>query len=347
MTTVRITREHEPLAEKAIVLPAAGANGANGTKPAGVGMTVSAIIVNWNGGDFLRSCIASPYRELGGPLREIIVLDNASSDQSVESVEHAFPALEIVRTTENLGFAKANNLGILASRSDCVLLMNNDAVANPGSIGSLVAVMEQDDRIGIVGPQLRNPDGSLQLSYGPFPSVLGVVGGFRVRKADRYYARTGYEHSHDVEWLTGACLLVRRRMLDEIGLLDERFFFNYEDVDLCKRAHDRGWRCVYTPDASVIHHRAMSSVNHEIRERIFIEKRRSQLLYYRKHGSIESFYVIKAFNLAYVMLHLLWSECAAIANRGSTEQGPAPQFYRRLLRTVWATDWSSLTCISL
>ena len=341
MTPRQITTEGEPLAEKVREFASVGEGGANGIKPERMGMTVSAIIVNWNGGDFLRSCIASPYRELGGPLREIIVLDNASSDQSVESVQYAFPALEIVRTGENLGFAKANNLGILASQSDSVLLMNNDAVANPGSIGSLVAVMEQDDRIGIVGPQLRNPDGSLQLSYGPFPSVLGVVGGFRARKADRYYERTGYDNSHDVEWLTGACLLVRRRMLDEIGLLDERFFFNYEDVDLCKRAHDRGWRCVYTPDASVIHHRAMSSANPEIEERILLEKRRSQLLYYRKHGSIESFYVIKAFNLVYVMLHLLWSECAAIANRGSTEQGPGPQFYRRLLTTVWATGWSS------
>ena len=341
MTPKRITTEDEPLTEKARERAAAGEGGANGTKPARVGMTVSAIIVNWNGGDFLRSCIASPYRELGGPLREIVLLDNASGDQSVESVQHAFPALAIVRTSENLGFAKANNLGILASESDSVLLINNDAVANPGSIGSLVAVMEQDDRIGIVGPQLRNPDGSLQLSYGPFPSVLGVVGGLRVRKADRYYERTGYENPHDVEWLTGACLLVRRRMLDEIGLLDERFFFNYEDVDLCKRAHDHGWRCVYTPDASVIHHRAMSSGHPEIKERILLEKRRSQLLYYRKHASMESFYVIKAFNLVYVMLHLLWSECAAIANRSATEQGPRPQFYRRLLATVWAMGWSS------
>jgi GT2 family glycosyltransferase len=304
-------------------------------------MTVSAIIVNWNGGDFLRNCIASPYRELGGPLREIILLDNASSDQSVESVQHAFPAVAIVRTGGNLGFAKANNLGILASQSESVLLMNNDAVAKPGSIASLVAVMEQDDRIGIVGPQLRNPDGSLQLSYGRFPSVLGVVGGFRTRKVDRYYERTGYENPHDVDWMTGACLLVRRRMLEEIGLLDEGFFFNYEDVDLCKRAHDRGWRRVYTPDASVIHQKAVSSVNPEMKERILLEKRRSQLLYYRKHGSIESFYLIKCLNLAYGMLHLLWSVCATVANRGSTGQVPRPQFYRRLLTTVWAMGWSS------
>jgi GT2 family glycosyltransferase len=304
-------------------------------------MTVSAIIVNWNGGKFLQSCIATPYRELGGPLREIIVLDNASSDQSVESVQHAFPAVAIVRTGGNLGFAKANNLGILASQSECVLLMNNDAVARPGSIDSLVAVMEQDDRIGIVGPQLRNPDGSLQLSYGRFPSVFGVVGGLRIRKVDRYYEGTGYENPHDVDWMTGACLLVRRRMLEEIGLLDERFFFNYEDVDLCKRAHDRGWRCVYTPDASVMHQKAGSSVNPEMKERILLEKRRSQLIYYRKHGSIESFYLIKALNLAYGTLHLLWSVCATIANRGSSEQVPRPQFYRRLLTTVWATGWSS------
>jgi len=304
-------------------------------------MTVSAIIVNWNGGKFLRDCIASPYRELGWPLREIILLDNASSDQSVESVQHAFPAVAIVRTGGNLGFARANNLGILASQSESVLLMNNDAVANPGSIGSLVAVMEQDDRIGIVGPQLRNPDGSLQLSYGRFPSVLRVVGGLRIRKVDRYYEGTGYENPHDVDWMTGACLLVRRRMLEEIGLLDERFFFNYEDVDLCKRAHDRGWRCVYTPDASVMHQKAGSSVNPEMKERILLEKRRSQLLYYSKHGSIESFYLIKALNLAYGMLHLLWSVCATIANRGSSERVPRPQFYRRLLTTVWATGWSS------
>jgi len=302
-------------------------------------MRVSAIIVNWNGGELLRSCIASPYRELGGPLREIIVVDNASSDESVENVEHAFPTLEIVRNTENVGFARACNQGILASRGESVLLMNNDAVANPGFIGSLVAVMEQDDRIGIVGPQLRNRDGSLQLSYGPFPSVLGVVGGFRARKVDRYYERTGYEKPHDVEWLTGACVLLRRRMIDEIGLLDERFFFNYEDVDLCKRARERGWRCVYTPDAAVVHHR-VSSVNPRINERILLEKRRSQLLYYKKHGSIKAFYAIKSLNLAYGMLHLLRAEYAAIANGGAAREVPRPQFYKRLLTTVWATGWS-------
>ena len=303
-------------------------------------MRVSAIIVNLNGGELLRSCIASPYGELGGPLLEIIVVDNASSDQSVESVQHAFPALEIVRNTENLGFAKASNQGILASQGESVLLMNNDAVAKPGSVGSLVAVMEEDDRIGIVGPQLRNPDGSLQFSYGHFPSVLGVLGGFRARKADRYYERTGYEKPHDVDWLTGACLLLRRGMLDEIGLLDEQFFFNYEDVDVCRRARNRGWRCVYTPDTAVIHHRAVRSVNPEIIERILLEKRRSQLRYYRKHGSIKSFYLIKSLNLAFGMLQLLWSVCAAISNRGSTERARRPQFYRRLLTTVWATGWS-------
>jgi GT2 family glycosyltransferase len=304
-------------------------------------MRVSAIIVNWNGGDLLRSCIAPPYRELGGPLVEMIVVDNASSDQSLERIQQAFPALDIVRLSENFGFAKATNLGILASRGEAVLMMNNDAVATPGAIASLVKVMEQDERIAIVGPQLRNADGSLQLSYGRFPSVSRVVGGFRIRKGDRYYERRGYEHLHDVDWLTGACLLVRRRMLDEIGLLDERFFFNYEDVDLCRRARDRGWRCVYTPDASVMHHRAMSSGNPQIKERILLEKRRSQLIYYRKHASIESFYLIKAINLAYGMLHLLWSVCATIANRGSSEQVPRPQFYRRLLTTIWATGWSS------
>jgi len=306
-------------------------------------MRVSAIIVNWNGGDLLRNCIASPYRELGGPLAEMIVVDNASSDQSLECLQHAFPALDIVRLSENFGFAKATNLGILASRGEAVLMMNNDAVATPGSIALLVTAMEQDERIAIVGPQLRNSDGSLQLSYGRFPSVSGVVGGFHVRKGDRYYERRGYENPHDVDWLTGACLLLRRRMLDEIGLLDERFFFNYEDVDLCKRARDRGWRCVYTPDASVIHHRARSSDNPQIKERILLEKRRSQLLYYRKHGSVLSFYLIKILNLAYGMLHLLWSEFAAIANRGSTGQVPRPQFYRRLLTTVWATGWSPQT----
>ena len=303
-------------------------------------MRVSAIIVNWNGGDLLRSCIAPPYRELGGPLVEMIVVDNASSDQSLEHIQQAFPALDIVRLSENFGFAKATNLGILASRGEAVLIMNNDAVATPGAIASLVSVMEQDERIAIVGPQLRNADGSLQLSYGRFPSVSRVVGGFRIRKGDRYYERRGYENRHDVDWLTGACLLVRRRMLDEIGLLDERFFFNYEDVDLCRRARDRGWRCVYTPDASVMHHGARSSEHPQIKERILLEKRRSQLLYYRKHSSALSFYLIKILNLAYGMMHLLWSEYAAISNRGATPHVPKPQFYRRLLAAVWTTGWS-------
>lgn len=302
-------------------------------------MRVSAIIVNWNGGELLDNCVNSLYGDLGTLLLEIIVIDNASTDLSLDRVLSKFPKIKIVRNAENVGFAKAGNQGIRLSHGEYVLLINNDAAVYPGAIGSLVQIMERDHRVGIVGPRLRNPDGTVQYSYGRFPSVFRFLTELGVPKSERYYQRSGYECVHEVDWLTGACLLLRRSMLDDIGLLDERFFFNYEDVDLCRRAQAHGWLRVYVPDADVFHHKGRSSLQPEIRERILLEKRRSQLFYYRKHGNIGSFYLIKALNLTYSLLHILGAECSRMAGYPSHYRGYKQGLYRRLFAAVWEVGW--------
>jgi GT2 family glycosyltransferase len=294
---------------------------------------VSAVVVNYNGGELVDRCIGSLYREPSGLLAEIILVDNASRDGSLERVEHKYPGVKILKNEHNLGFAKANNQGIAVAGADAVLLLNNAAEVGEGAVRALADTMERNPRVGIVGPRLRNPDGTLQYSYGPFPSALRFLVDLPSEKSARCYDRTGYDEAHEVQWLTGACLLIRKRMLDEIGGLDEAFFFNFEDVDLCKRARAAGWRCCYAPQAEAIHHRGSSILSEDVRERIVIEKRRSQLRYFRKHAGAGSFYLMKSLNLAYAAAQ--WLRCSPRACLGSPEGVREQAFYRRVLTTVW------------
>lgn len=296
-------------------------------------MDVCTVIVNFNGGSLLGRCIDSLVAEITGCSFEIILVDNASQDNSLAQIDSKYPFVRILRNDTNLGFAQANNQGIICSQGDLILLINNDAEVRKGAIRALVEMMLSDPRIGIVGPRLLNPDGSLQYSYGPFPSLFEVLTGLLLDKSERYYNRRGYEHSHDVEWLTGACLLLRRKMLDEIGMLDDRFFFNYEDVDLCKRAWASKWRCSYVSTAEVVHYRGISSRLPVVVDTVMIEKRRSQVLYFAKHHRVTSYCVIKGINLLYAVLQvILW---AVVSAAGFPRSGGSPKSYLRLLKVLW------------
>lgn len=296
-------------------------------------MMVSVVVVNYNGGEILRRCLASIAREDPEYVLETILVDNASRPDDLDGLGETSPVFTLLRNAENVGFARATNQGIAVARGEFILLLNNDAELRPGALHSLVEAMEAGPRIGIVGPRVLNPDGSLQLSYARFPSALRWLAALPTPKEFRHYERAGYESGHRVEWLSGCCLLVRRQMLEELGGLDEQFFFNFEDIDLCKRAHDAGWRCWYAPSAQVMHYRGASSVTPEVRERILLEKRRSQLLYFRKHGTRVGFMLIKGITLLYGVLGLCWSVLGKAFSETGADSRQA--FYRRVVREVW------------
>jgi GT2 family glycosyltransferase len=215
---------------------------------------------------------------------EIIVVDNASQDGSPEAVENEFPHANVLRNKTNLGFAKANNLGIAQSRGRYLFLINSDIKVLPGCISIMVDYMDTHPAIGMLGPKVLNSDLTLQPSCRRFPNYWNLLG--RALGLDSIFPRiTFYPHDaiRRVEVLSGCFWMVRKEALKQVGPLDENFFMYAEDVDWCKRFAQAGWQAVYFPDARVIHHGGASSAHEPVR--FYLEMQRANLQYWKKHHS--------------------------------------------------------------
>jgi len=221
---------------------------------------------------------------------EIIVVDNGSSDGSVEMVRADFPQVQVIANEHNLGFTRGNNQGLAASRGRYVLFLNPDAEVVGNALATMVRYMEDHPDVGALGPQLRYPNGSVQSSRRRFPT-LGMAffestllelwwpdnpWARRYRMADR-----DDEMEQEVDWVVGACLLVRREVLERIGGFDEGFFMYSEEMDLCRRIREAGWRVMYVPTAQVIHHEGRSS--EQVVPARHLHFQSSKVRYFRKH----------------------------------------------------------------
>jgi len=233
-----------------------------------MGVDVSAIVVNWNTADLLADCVAALYAHVPeGVSLEVVVVDNGSSDASVVMVQERFPDVELVVNARNEGYQRANNRGIRAAHGEFLLLVNADAMVGPGAVEVLLERMRRDERAAVVGPRLVYGDGSFQRwTAGRAPDVVAVAAFYVfVERVSRVAARRSLFLAEDVDtafcpdWVSSACMLVRRSVLDEIGLLDERYFCYMDDVDLCRRATAAGWHVWYEPAATVVHLMGQSS----------------------------------------------------------------------------------------
>ncbi len=253
---------------------------------------LSIVIISWNTRELLLDCIRSlkNLRVPGG--YQIIVIDNASSDESAKAVREAFPDVVVVENTTNLGFAKANNLAIEQSKSEYICLVNSDVIVLNGCIEALLKYMKEHTDVGVIGPKLLNGDGSFQLSCKRFPTVWRTLcvalGLHRVFPNLPLFCGTEMTDldentTQDVEAIAGAFLLARRSAIDQVGLLDEDFFFYGEDIDWCKRFHNAGFRVTYYPLAKSIHLGGASSSKDSLR--FNQELYRAKLLYWKKHHS--------------------------------------------------------------
>ena len=222
------------------------------------------IIVNYNTSTELQACVASLHVAPPAIPHHICVVDNASSDDSIPSIINRWPSVEVVRLAKNAGFAAANNVGIRRTSSPLILLLNSDTVVPPGAIDMLVERLEATGAVA-AGPRLVDAHGAPEVSFGPMLSPLAEAAQrIRVRLATsqagwarRYVARL-VSHERPVDWVSGACLLVRRMAAEEAGLLDERYFMYEEDVDFCASLRARGGRILFTPSAQVVHVRGRS-----------------------------------------------------------------------------------------
>lgn len=252
---------------------------------------VSVIIVNWNTRDYLQACLESLYAEPRPKVSyDVWVVDNASADDSVAMVQRDFPDACLIRNSENLGFSRANNKAILASKSRYVFLLNSDAAIHPGTLDKLVEFADAHPNYGVMGPKVLNPDGTLQYSCRSFPNLW--AGFFRNTKLGRLfpdnphlkrYMLSDLDHSKPaiVGWLSGCAMFIRRTLIDKVGPLDEAFFMYCEDVDMCKRSWDVGCPVVYAPVATVTHAIGKSSdKSYEKATALLCESWR---IYYIKH----------------------------------------------------------------
>lgn len=253
-------------------------------------MDLSVIILNWNTKRDLRECLTSLFRQKFQHAIEIIVADNASSDGSRAMIAEEFPQVTLVWHPTNLGFGMGNNRAVPATSGRYVLFLNSDTIVTDGALDCLVQFADANPEVGIVGPKLLNRDGSLQYSCRRYPD-LGA-GFFRNTPLGRLfpknrfttdYLMSDWDHAtvRDVDWVSGAALLIRREALEVTGGFDDGFYMYCEDVDLCYRAHEAGWRVVYFPDSVIYHIIGRSS--DQVPTRMTYEFHRSMYRFYRKH----------------------------------------------------------------
>jgi hypothetical protein len=252
---------------------------------------VSAILVNYNAGRELSLALQSIADDLAGQPWEAVVVDNASSDGSVESVAAFAPHARVLQNRENVGFARGVNQGLAATAGPMVLIMNPDCRLAPGACDALTRELQGSDRVALVGPRILNPDGSVQGSARGDPDMFtGLFGRTTLlRRALPHLAvsqrnvvegAAAGEHI-DVDWLSGACMLARRSALDQVSGFDERYFLYWEDADLCRRLRARGYRIRYVPRATAVHRVGHSTRG--VRSSAIRAFHESAYLYYSTH----------------------------------------------------------------
>jgi GT2 family glycosyltransferase len=249
--------------------------------------SLSVVIVTHNSSGEIAACLASVLGRTGSFETDVIVVDNASSDETVALVRGAFPPVRVIELPDNAGFARANNLGAAAARGRFLLLLNPDTVVGDTALERLLGALAAHPEAAIAGPRLVDEGGRPELSFGP---PLGPWGELkqktllslynrRMGAAVRYVERTT-RTAGPRAWVSGACLLVRRADWDAVGGLDERFFMYTEDVDLCASVRARGRLVWFAPEAEVQHLRGRSAARNPETARL---RRLSHMAYYDKH----------------------------------------------------------------
>lgn len=270
------------------------------------------VIVSYNVRDYIGPCLQSVEKALQGIDGEVIVVDNQSQDDTLAYIRQNHPAVRIIESGDNVGFARANNHGIRQSESEYVLLLNPDTVVAESTLADVLGFMDLHDTVGAVGVQMLNADGTKAMESRrgrPTPLVsfykmCGLADLFpRSRTFGRYYMSwLSWNEPAEIEVVSGAFFFVRRKALDDVGLLDEEFFMYGEDIDLSCRLLNAGWHNCYLP-SKIIHYKGGSTNKTTVRYvRIFYK---AMLIYFRKHYAHLNIFVRKGIELAIYLRALL------------------------------------------
>ncbi len=246
-------------------------------------MDISIIIVNWNTKSLLLECLAFVFKTINGLTFEVFVVDNASTDGSVITVRSKYPNINIIENKENMGFAVANNHALKQMKGRYALLLNTDVLLTENAIKTLYDFMEANSDVGTACGQLLNHDGSKQNSIANFPSLLSLLINetiLRILLPNKFPSkRREYSNPIEIDSCIGACMLVRKKAIYEVGLFDEQYFFFFEETDLAYRMKQAGWKIYFVPKVRIFHAQG-KSVGEGINSRTMFY--RSRYIYIRK-----------------------------------------------------------------
>jgi len=245
---------------------------------------LSIVITSWNVAPLLANCLRSIPTGADGLDYQVTVVDNASADGSAEMVARDFPEVQLIRNTENVGFGKANNQGIRVGQGRYVLLLNSDTVVPEGALAQLVSFMDQHPDAGACGPRLIRPNGTPQpYAFGGDPTLGYLLArGLNQLLFRRYLHDWVTDIVQEVDWVSGACLLVRRQAIEQVGMLDENIFMYFEDNDWCLRIRKAGWKVYYNPLVSIVHLGGQSLAQNPAARQVYYH---SLNYFYAKHYS--------------------------------------------------------------
>ena len=247
---------------------------------------LSIIFVSWNTRELLENCLDSILANPPTTPFEIWVVDNASSDDTPQMIRWRFPQIQLLENPGNVGFARANNQAIQQCTGEYLLFLNPDTLVEAHALQALVDFFDNHPQAGAAGAKILNPDGSMQLSSHPKPTLFREL--WRMFHLDTLWAFAEYPHSkwetnqvQDVDMLMGACLMVRKEVLDQVGCFDEDYFIYSEEVDLCYRIQRAGWRLYWVPEAKIVHYGGQST--QQVPNEMFLNLYHGKIKYFRKH----------------------------------------------------------------
>jgi N-acetylglucosaminyl-diphospho-decaprenol L-rhamnosyltransferase len=295
-------------------------------------LDLSVITIGTNQRRLVDACLRSVYAQQTSTRYEVIVVDNASTDGTAEMVQADYARARLVRNTRRLGYAANNNLGIRLAKGRYPMILNPDVEVLPGAFDALAGFMDANPDVGLAGPKLLNADRTLQLSCRRFstPTHLAIRGLRLDRMTTRWkvmrdavYQDWDHNSVRDVDYITGACMVARREMLSDVGLLDEGFVLYFEDQDWCYRTWGRGWRVTYVPQAVMIHDHQRASARG-----LFSKSTRTHLIsmvrFFRKHYLPFPLRIRSQSVLLPLTVHQ-GARCAQLAEGGSTDRGAIVQ----------------------
>lgn len=246
-------------------------------------MDLTIIIVSWNTKALLAQCLASLQAYPLAAPHETIVVDNGSRDGSPQMVSAQFPHVQLIRNEDNRGFSQANNQAMRLARGKYILLLNPDTELHAHTLDRLVRFLDENPTAGAAGARILNPDGSLQHSCSPAPTLLNEWLHLFHLDRERRQGMAGWplDTPRQVDTLLGACLMFRRELIEQIGFLDEDYFMYSEEVDYCYRLRRAGWTLHWVPEATIVHYGGQST--QQIATEMFLQLYQNKLLYFRKH----------------------------------------------------------------